>query len=92
MEICDVQQAGPIDAGRCEDLWFEDGNVVLQAEKMLFRVYVGMLSRYSNFFKDLFSLPQPAEAEKYEGFPLIFLPGDAAADVHDFLLALLDTE
>lgn len=77
---------------RCQDLWFEDGTVVLQAENTLFRVYTGILSRHSPFFRNLFTLPQPEDADKYEGCPLVLLAGDSAQDVHDFLLALHDVE
>lgn len=81
-----------IDAQKCEDLWFEDGTIVLQAENTLFRVYSGILARHSPFFKNLFTLPQPSDAEKYEGISLVQLAGDSAQDVHDFLLALHDVD
>ena len=81
-----------VDLERCEDLWFEDGTIVLQAETTLFRVYSGILARHSPFFKNLFTLPQPSDAEKYEEIPLVQLAGDSAQDVHDFLLALHDVE
>lgn len=45
------------------ELWFEDGNVVLIAESTSFRVHKSILSRTSDFFKDMFSLPQPPLAE-----------------------------
>ena len=47
---------------RCEDLWFEDGNVVLRAEDTYFKVYEGILSRESPVFVDMFSLPHPPGA------------------------------
>lgn len=42
------------------DLWFSDGSVVLRAERTLYRVHMSQLSRHSAFFRDMFSLPQPA--------------------------------
>ncbi|GBE86205.1 hypothetical protein BKA93DRAFT_895291 [Sparassis latifolia] len=45
---------------RHSDLWFVDGSIVLRAENTLFRVHMSQLSRRSAFFRDLFSLPQPA--------------------------------
>ena len=32
---------------RCNELWFDDGTVVLQAENVIFRVYMGILIRHS---------------------------------------------
>ncbi|EKM55151.1 uncharacterized protein PHACADRAFT_255576 [Phanerochaete carnosa HHB-10118-sp] len=80
------------DLQRCEDLWFEDGTIILQAENILFRVYTGILTRHSPFFKNLFTLPQPEDAEQHDGCPLVKLAGDNAQDAHDFLLALHDIE
>ncbi|KIP08881.1 hypothetical protein PHLGIDRAFT_358088 [Phlebiopsis gigantea 11061_1 CR5-6] len=75
-------------SSRSEDVWFEDGTVVLQVENTLFRVYSGLLSRHSPFFKHLFTLPQPPDAECCDGCPLIKLVADDAEDVRDFLLAI----
>lgn len=80
-----------MDTKRCDDLWFVDGTVVLQAEKTLFRVYFGILIKYSSFFESLFTLPQPPDAETYDGCPLVILQGDTAEDVYDFLRAMFDT-
>jgi hypothetical protein len=77
---------------RCEDLWFDDGTIVLQAENTLFRVYIGILTRHSPFFRNLFLLPQPQNTETYDSCPLVKLAGDSAQDAHDFLLALHDFE
>ena len=73
---------------RSENLWFEDGTVVLQAEDTLFRVYSGILARHSQFFQSLLTLPQPQNAEVYDGCPLIRMSGDSAADVREVLQAL----
>lgn len=43
-----------------EELWFEDGNVILIAEATSFRVHKSILARHSEFFHDMFRLPQPA--------------------------------
>lgn len=77
---------------RCADIWYDDGTVVLQAENMLFKVYRGVLIEQSPFFKDLFTLPQQDsnESEKYEGCPLVPMPGDHAVDVHNLLKAIFD--
>ncbi|GJE90736.1 hypothetical protein PsYK624_068800 [Phanerochaete sordida] len=77
---------------RCEDVWFEDGTVVLQADRTLFRVYAGVLSRHSAFFSDLFAAPRPSDVETYEGCLLVGMQGDNPEDVRNFLLAMLDIE
>ncbi|EPQ53807.1 hypothetical protein GLOTRDRAFT_44887 [Gloeophyllum trabeum ATCC 11539] len=46
--------------GRCQELWFEDGNVIFQAQRTFFRVHRGVLSANSSVFRDMFSFPQPA--------------------------------
>ena len=60
--------------------WFDDGTVVLQAELKQFRVYRGILSAYSNVFKEMFSLPQPAGRGEVEGCPIVHLD-DSADDL-----------
>ncbi|KAF9558728.1 hypothetical protein CPC08DRAFT_724361 [Agrocybe pediades] len=45
-------------------LWFDDGNVVLQAEKTVFRVHKSVLGFNSTFFSDFFSTPLPGEDEE----------------------------
>ncbi|KAI8992828.1 hypothetical protein BD414DRAFT_482339 [Trametes punicea] len=49
---------------RDTELWFDDGSLVLVAGDVEFKVYRGPLIAHSPFFKDLFSLPQPAERER----------------------------
>ena len=43
--------------------WLEDGNVILVAEHTSFRVHKSILSRHSEFFHDMFKLPQPPHPE-----------------------------
>ena len=44
-----------------EEIWFEDGNVLLIAESTSFRVHKSILARHSEFFHDMFKLPQPSQ-------------------------------
>ncbi|KDR67623.1 hypothetical protein GALMADRAFT_257849 [Galerina marginata CBS 339.88] len=62
--------------------WFDDGNVVLQAEKTQFRVHRSMLAYHSNVFKDMFSLPQPEQPSEpcVDGCPVVEM-SDKAGDV-----------
>ncbi|KAF8145623.1 hypothetical protein K438DRAFT_1425906, partial [Mycena galopus ATCC 62051] len=50
-----------------QDLWFEDGNIVIQAGNSQFRVYRGVLAKRSSVFQDMLSSPQPPDAETIEG-------------------------
>ena len=79
---------------RHPDLWFSDGSVVLRAESTLFRVHISQLVRRSLFFRDLFSLPQPANDAvgldgTFDGCPLLVLH-DSADDLSNLLKALYD--
>ncbi|KAJ7672430.1 hypothetical protein DFH06DRAFT_1467891 [Mycena polygramma] len=73
---------------RVEELWFEDGNLVIQADTRCFRVYRGVLGAQSPVFRDM--LPQPADSETIEGCPVVRLP-DSEGDVACFLRAIFDS-
>ena len=82
---------------RSTDVWYDDGNCVLQAENTVFKVYFGLLAKYSVYFQTMITLPQPdANAEEpqpmYENCPLIVLLGDSAKDARYFLKALTDIQ
>lgn len=82
---------------RSTDVWFDDGTCVLQAENTVFKVYFGLLAKYSVYFQTIVSLPQPdANSEEpqpmYENCPLIVLLGDSAVDAKWFLKALTDIQ
>ena len=47
---------------RHKGLWFQDGSIILRAERTLFRVHMSQLSRQSLLFKDMFTLPQPSNS------------------------------
>lgn len=78
-------------ATRCSSLWFDDGNVVLATETLLFCVHRGVLARQSTFFASLFSLPQPnAAGDTYEGIPMVMLHGDDGDGMKHLLHCLYD--
>ena len=62
---------------RSEDAWYDDGNIVFVAQQTAFRVHKSIFARYSEFFRDTFSLPQPADpgstqaAESIDGCPVV---------------------
>ncbi|KAJ7142088.1 hypothetical protein C8R43DRAFT_1109255 [Mycena crocata] len=76
---------------RVQELWFQDGNLVIQAGKSLFRVYRGILATHSPVFEDMLSFPQPPDSELVDGCPLVRLP-DASNEVAVFLKALLNPQ
>lgn len=63
-------------------IWLDDGNIVLVAGGVAFRVHQSILSQNSEVFRDIFTLPQPIDAEKYEGRPVVHLTDSASDLVH----------
>ncbi|KAL6297854.1 hypothetical protein BKA93DRAFT_745237 [Sparassis latifolia] len=53
----------PAATTRIENLWYDDGSVILVAGTSAFRVHCGILSQYSSVFRDLFMVPQPPPNE-----------------------------
>lgn len=73
-------------------LWFQDGNIVLVAQGVAFRVHRGILSRHSETFNNLFTIPPPSSpdsSEELEGLPVINV-SDSAHDFKHLLHALYD--
>ncbi|RPD55035.1 hypothetical protein L227DRAFT_332951 [Lentinus tigrinus ALCF2SS1-6] len=77
------------------DLWFDDGNVVVIAQQTGFRVHRGPLSRHSEMFRDMFSVPQPANCEsqalfeEMDGCPVVHVT-DTSYDFKHLLRAIYD--
>ncbi|KAH9900671.1 hypothetical protein C8Q73DRAFT_675165 [Cubamyces lactineus] len=84
--------AGPQSGGgdsaavRDKDYWFEDGNIVLVARGISFKVYKGLLAEHSSVFRSMFLVaqasPQPAE-QSVDGCPVVYLD-DAPEDLRQF--------
>ncbi|KAF7323497.1 ABC transporter protein [Mycena chlorophos] len=72
---------------RSSDLWFSDGNIVLQAGNTQFKVFQGILAVRSPIFRDMLAMPQAADVELVEGCPLVHMP-DEEADAVAFLNAI----
>ena len=68
-------------------LWYQDGNIVLVAQKTAFRVYKGLLAQHSSVFGGLFLLPSPRDGETMEGIPVVRLD-DRAEDLRHILLII----
>ena len=72
------------------DLWYDDGNIVLQAESSLFRVFLGVLAAHSPVFNDIQKLPRSQDQEMYGDCPLMVLH-DKAEDLANFLRAIYNS-
>ncbi|TCD70985.1 hypothetical protein EIP91_000483 [Steccherinum ochraceum] len=81
----DTQAVGEITMER-GSVWFPDGNVVLVAEGYQFKVFKGILSQSSDFFRDMFSLPQPQGSQTIYDCPIVRM-SDSASDVLCLLVA-----
>ncbi|KAJ7882848.1 hypothetical protein B0H13DRAFT_1721346 [Mycena leptocephala] len=77
-------------AQRIHESWFEDGDLVIQAEGCQYRVFRGILAARSPVFQDILSFPQPPAAELVEGCPLVHLH-DSARELTVFLQAIFDS-
>ena len=74
---------------RDEELWFEDGTVVLVAGNVEFCIYKGLLADRSPVFKDMFAFPQPhAPSAEPSERPRVRLP-DSPEDIRELLRMLL---
>jgi hypothetical protein len=87
--IMDVDSE-PIQPQHVQELWFDDGNIVIQAGNRQFRVYRGVLAARSTVFQDMLSFPQPPDSELVEGCPLVQLH-DSTAEVTVLLKAIFDS-
>ncbi|KJA16272.1 hypothetical protein HYPSUDRAFT_117235, partial [Hypholoma sublateritium FD-334 SS-4] len=76
---------GPVkQSSRC---WFDHGNVILQAERVQFRVHRSVLALHSEIMKDCFGCPQPEDGETMDGCPVVHLP-DSAEDIENMCVLL----
>ncbi|KAJ7865616.1 hypothetical protein B0H14DRAFT_2347912 [Mycena olivaceomarginata] len=74
-----------------QELWFDDGNIVLRAGGSLYRVYRGTLTSRSSVFQVMLSLAPPPNSELVEGCPLVEL-ADPEVEVTPFLRAIFEPE
>ena len=83
--------ANPALIKRSEKIWFDDGNLVVQAEQTQFRVHKGVLAKHSIFFRDLKDVPQPDTTDaSVDGCPVVVLQDEAEA-VEYMLVVIYDT-
>ncbi|PPQ82404.1 hypothetical protein CVT26_013319 [Gymnopilus dilepis] len=70
--------------------WFDDGNIILQAENTQYKVHRSLLANQSVVFRDMFSMPQPANPDPVvDACPVVPL-SDKAADIEHVLSLFYD--
>ncbi|GLB45507.1 putative protein with domain of unknown function (DUF4646) [Lyophyllum shimeji] len=69
------------------EIWFTDGNIVIEAERAQFRVHRGVLAKQSDVFKGLFDIPTPRGDPTVEGCPIVQV-SDTAQDWEHLLNVL----
>ncbi|EPS93805.1 hypothetical protein FOMPIDRAFT_1090845, partial [Fomitopsis schrenkii] len=75
-----------------DEIWFPDGNVVLEAQGHAFKVYQGLLAQNSQVLRDLFDLPRSGPVETVDdACPLVRL-SDHPAELRHFLRVLFPGE
>ncbi|TRM62031.1 hypothetical protein BD626DRAFT_433440 [Schizophyllum amplum] len=88
--VIDEVEASAAAATRHSKHWYRDGSIVLHVDDVLFRVHQTTLERLSDFFKDLFGVPQPEGEEQVEGCLVVRLGGDKCVDWVHLLDAMYD--
>lgn len=79
-----------VDVRRSREFWFDDGNVVLIASNIGYRLHGGVLARHSPVFRDMLSFPQPDYSdESIDGCPVVHLT-EEAEDLERILYILYD--
>lgn len=77
-----------INIKRSPDVWFEDGTIILEAERTQFKVFKGMLAANSTVFSDMFVVGSyPDGSDMAEGCPVVHLY-DSPLDLMHFLKAI----
>ncbi|KII87445.1 hypothetical protein PLICRDRAFT_142726, partial [Plicaturopsis crispa FD-325 SS-3] len=72
------------------NIWYQDGSIVLEAERLQFRVHISVLAAHSLIFKDMLEIGQSSVGEyAVEGCPLVHL-SDSAQDLTYVLTAFYD--
>ncbi|KAH9835442.1 uncharacterized protein C8Q71DRAFT_709962 [Rhodofomes roseus] len=73
------------------EIWYQDGTIILIAQGTGFRVYRGMLAERAEIFRDILSIPQPPDTQLAFGCPVVHL-SDTAIALREFLNALFREE
>lgn len=74
---------------RRSDIWLDDGNIILEAQRVQFRVHKSVLASNSTVFRDMFQVSSSAVQPTVESVPMVELH-DKFTDVEHVLRALYD--
>lgn len=87
-----------------DTIWLEDGSIVLATDVHVFRVHKSILAKNSSVFKNMLNFPtggdeleggvndDAADAEQWDGLPLVRMVHDNDEDVCHLLMALYDRQ
>jgi hypothetical protein len=75
---------------RSSKVWYSDGNLVLQAEDMLFKVHRSILIQRSKVFSDMLAVTQPDNPleQLVDGCEVVQLRDDSGDDMEEALRAI----
>ncbi|KAJ7438914.1 hypothetical protein B0H11DRAFT_1884190 [Mycena galericulata] len=80
----------PAASERDENLWFDNGSIIIKAQSKLFNLSRGILTLQSPIFADMFRIPQPPDIETIDGSPVVEIP-DSVDDATVFFRAIFDS-
>ena len=76
------------DLKKDKELWFDDGNIVLIARDVGFRIFRSLLAKQSPVFSDMFASANPRAGEDYDGCPIVHI-SDSPEDMRHLLRILI---
>lgn len=83
--------AEPPPPTRSEEFWLYDGNIVLQAGNVQFKVHKGFLARHSTIFETILSMPHTDDEPTVEECPVLKVH-DEPEDIKNMLTAIYDKD
>lgn len=75
-------------ASRDEELWLDDGNIILVSKGVVFKVYRGLLAAQSPIFGDMFAVASSSSGAHFGDIPIVRL-ADSPEDLRHLLRALV---
>ena len=85
-ELSTVSLSGAVK--RDAEPWFDDGNIILVAQDVAFRIYRCLLAAQSTVFADMFASASPSSDECMDGCPVVHV-SDPSEDLAHLLRVLL---
>nr|GAT55199.1 predicted protein [Mycena chlorophos] len=82
------EDAAPDVVTRSSEYFFDDGNIILQVESAQFRLHKTVLAMHSTVFRDMFTVPLPADEPLVDNCAVVVLSGDSPEDWNHLLSAM----